>query len=104
MLRALIWIVGTGFALATVLGVAAWRALRLPAPQRPAAHIFSLGDVPVVEPGRSRRARPRGPAAHLLPLVEGPVVEPGRSRRDHHPLAVRRGTIRRIEPTTPADD
>jgi imidazolonepropionase-like amidohydrolase len=78
MLRALIWIVGTGFALATVLGVAAWRALRLPAPQRPAAHIFSLVDVT--------------------------VVEPGRSRRDHHTLAVRRGTIRRIEPTTPADD
>ena len=78
MRRVLFGILGTTLALAAALAVVAWRALRLPAPQPPAAQNFSLVDVT--------------------------VVEPGRSRREHQTLTVRRGTINRIDPTTSADD
>jgi imidazolonepropionase-like amidohydrolase len=61
-----------------LLALLVWRALRLPAPQRAASRIFSLVDVT--------------------------VVEPGRSRREHQTLTVRRGTIRRVGPTSSADD
>lgn len=78
MRRVLLGLVGAAVLGVAVLGVVVWRALRLPAPQTPAARNFSLVDVT--------------------------VVEPGRGRREHHTLAVRRGTIRRVAPTTSADD
>lgn len=78
MRRALLGILGLTLVLAAPVLLVVWWALRLPAPQPPAARTFALVDVT--------------------------IVDPGRGRREHQTLSVRRGDIRHVRPTTSGDD
>jgi imidazolonepropionase-like amidohydrolase len=77
MRRPVLVLGAVGALAAAVLGILAWRALRLPEPPSP-SRTFSLVDVT--------------------------VVEPGVGRRPHQTLAIRRGDIRHIRPTASSDD
>ena len=78
-MRRLLLSIGAILALGgAALALLVWLALRLPEPMAPAGRAFSLVDVT--------------------------VIEPGVGRREHQTLAVRRGTIRRLERTSAADD